>query len=238
MADDPLLDAVLNLARFHREHEKHYAQVPLEDALALQRVSRTLSALAERWSGVQPGSPAPGGPFAGAEDLNDERAIETGGVLFMEGEGEPAEIAGMKRDLAASAAASAETGAWLEQAMEQSWAAAARLIGRAELADVLGERHRIIVDDWQAAHLAQLVARLIERALLLLDAVELTPAALRADLAGPRSAPARLFSACELLDRAADLSAESAILVHENERRWRVFRARVERVVAQARADA
>lgn len=36
-----------------------------------------------------------------------------------------------------------------------------------------------------------------------------------------------LYSASELIDRAADLIAESATLVHENERRWRVFSERV-----------
>jgi hypothetical protein len=39
-------------------------------------------------------------------------------------------------------------------------------------------------------------------------------------------------SAAELVDHAADLLSDSAGLVHENERRWRVFHARVERVVA------
>jgi hypothetical protein len=49
----------------------------------------------------------------------------------------------------------------------------------------------------------------------------------RADLAGARVDPAYLYSASELLDRAADLMAESAGLVHENERRWRIFGERV-----------
>lgn len=53
---------------------------------------------------------------------------------------------------------------------------------------------------------------------------------MRADLAGPRLVPGYLYSASELMDRAADLAAESAGLVHDNERRWRVFRARVEAI--------
>jgi hypothetical protein len=79
---DPLLDAVLNLSRYRREHEKYYAESPLEDALELQRAARTLRSLAERWSEVEPRSgPSAASPFAGAEDLNDERAIESLGVL-------------------------------------------------------------------------------------------------------------------------------------------------------------
>jgi hypothetical protein len=41
-----------------------------------------------------------------------------------------------------------------------------------------------------------------------------------------------LWSAAELLDHAADLFSDSAGLVHDNERRWRVFRARVEQLLA------
>ncbi|HEU4703949.1 MAG TPA: hypothetical protein VFS37_15820 [Conexibacter sp.] len=225
--DDPLLEAVENLSHWHREHEKHYAAAPLEDALALQRTSRTLKALAERWSEAAPTGPSTMSPFAGADDLNDERAVEEAGVLFMEGEGEPAELAAIKRELRAHAARAAETGAWLAQAMEQSWAVAERLLAYPHLADLIGERHRIIANDWQNAAGAQLVAQLLDRVAAILDAIDFRPAALREDLAGERLAPKLLFSAAELLDRAADLSAESAVLVHENDRRWRVFHARV-----------
>ena len=45
----PLLDAMLNLTAFHREHEKFYPSSPREQAVALQRHSRALHALADRW---------------------------------------------------------------------------------------------------------------------------------------------------------------------------------------------
>jgi hypothetical protein len=53
-----------------------------------------------------------------------------------------------------------------------------------------------------------------------------------ADLAGPRAPPGLPHPAAELLDRAADLTAETAMLVHDDERRWRVFRGRVEALAA------
>jgi hypothetical protein len=46
-------------------------------------------------------------------------------------------------------------------------------------------------------------------------------------ISNTRQNPAYLFSASELIDRAADLMTESATLVHENERRWRMFGQRV-----------
>jgi hypothetical protein len=226
-AADPLIESALNLSRFHREHEKYYSAAPLDTAAGLQRTSLALMALAERWSRAEAGGRSAASPFAGAEDLNDERAVETAGILFMEGEGEPAEIARIKRDLRATAASHEEGGAWLAAAMDQAWGVAAQLTRYPELADLLGERHRIVANDWQSAELQRLIGRLLARAADLLEAIDFTPAGLRKDL----RTPARyLFSVSELLDRAVDLTTQSAALVHDNERRWRVFRERAEAV--------
>src|SRR5271166_3585687 len=97
--DDGLLEIARNLSQFHREHEKYYSEAPLADAIALQRSARTLMALAERWTSVETAMTPPASSFAGAPDLNDDRAIETSGVRFMAGEGEPAEITRMKTEL-------------------------------------------------------------------------------------------------------------------------------------------
>jgi hypothetical protein len=75
-----------------------------------------------------------------------------------------------------------------------------------------------------------LISLLIGRALEVLERVELSPQGVRADLRGQRVFPGYLYSASELVDWAADLVSESATLVHDNERRWRVFRGRVEEI--------
>jgi hypothetical protein len=222
-----LLETIENLSRFHREHERFYAQAPLEQAISLQRWTRSLKALADHWQLAEPVQAPLRNPYAGCEDLNVEAAIDGNGILFLEGEGEPAEIGGLKRELEALAEQFAATGTWLARAMESSWETAQTLLPHQELADLLGERHRIIANDWQAAGLNALIARLLRRTGELLGQVDFAPAALREDLAGPRTASAYLFSACELIDHAADLIAESAALVHDNERRWRVFHDRV-----------
>jgi hypothetical protein len=226
------LDAILNLSRYHREHEKFYARSPLRHAIELQRAARTLTTLADRWSVTTPAPAAGGTRFAGCEDLNEPAAIQSDGVLFMEGEGEPAELARLKRDIGVVADDYEASGAWLAGAMEAAWETAARL-RHPGLADLLGERHRIIANDWQAAALTALVGRLARRAGDLLAPLDLSPGGVRADLGGPRLLPGYLHSAAELLDRAADLAAESAGLVHDNERRWRVFRARVAALAAE-----
>jgi hypothetical protein len=220
----PLLEAVLNLSRFHREHEKFYASAPLETAGRLHRHARTLLALADRWATAAPSTRSAVSPYEGSEDLNSTAAVQLDGVLFLEGGGRPPELTAMIGELRTDADSFAGIGEWLATAMTASWDMAAALLDVDELADVLGERHRIISNDWLAAHLNSLTGRLLARAADMLERLDLTPAALRQDLAGARVTPRRLYSVAEFVSRAAGL-------VRDNERRWRVFRARVAEVV-------
>jgi hypothetical protein len=224
---DAFLEAIENLSRVHREHEKFYAQQPREEAVGLQRHSRALAALADRWSTVAAERPDALNPYEGADDLNAAEAIQLDGVLFMEGEGEPAEITRIKRDLRTVGEASVATGAWLASAMERTWEAASALLAYTALADLVGDRHRIIANDWQAASMSSLAGRVLLRAAEILDSVDFSPAALRADLDGDRVSATTLYAAVELVDHAADLLSDSAGLVHDNERRWRGFHRRV-----------
>jgi len=236
MDPNPALEAILNMSKFHREHEKFYAKSPLEDAIRLQEASVILKTLADRWAHVEPSAGPKGNPYRGCEDLNEKGDIAHTGILFLEAEGEPNEIAQLKRGLKVRADDFAEGGEWLVRAMESSWESAKPLLQNPGLADVLGERHRIITNDQHAAHLFSLSAREIRRSLEILDHLDLSSSGVRKDLAGPRSYPAYLYSASELLDLAADGLTESAALIHDNERRWRVWRARAEEVSAKMKA--
>jgi hypothetical protein len=154
--------------------------------------------------------------------------VQLDGVLFMEGDGEPGEIRHLRRDLRTFADDAADAGEWLATAMQSSWDVAAVLLDIEELADMLGERHRIIANNWRGASLMTVAARVLQRAADVLDRVDFNPAALRADLTERHTAAHRLDSAAEMIDHAADLFSEFASIVHDNERRWRVFRARVQ----------
>ena len=229
---ESLLEAMLNLTASHREHEKFYSVSPREQAVAVQRHSRTLLALADRWSSAMPLSGPAFSPYEGADDLNASAALQLDGVLFMEGEGEPGEITHLKRDVRMLAQDSLDAGQWLDTAMSASWNVAPMLFEIEGLADLLGERHRIISNNWQGASMMTLIGRISSRAADILDLVDFSPAAVRADLAGHRTTVGRLYSAAEMLDHAADLLSNYAGLVHDNERRWRVCRARVGEVAA------
>jgi hypothetical protein len=223
---------MLNMTAFHREHEKFYSVSPREQAVVLQRHSRTLHALADRWTTTTPDHPRAFSPYEGATDLNDATAIQLDGVLFMEGEGEPGEISHLKRDRRVMADDATGAGEWLANAMQASWDMAPTLFDIDDLADLFGERHRIIANNWQAASLMSLTARILARAAELLEHGDFRPAAIRADLADQHTSARRLQSAAEMLDHAADLLSDFAGLVHDNERRWRIFRARVEHIAA------
>jgi hypothetical protein len=228
VSDDPLLAAVLNLSRFHREHEKFYSEYPREQAVTLQRHARTLKALADRWMGYEAVPDQTRVPYSASEDLNDPVALQLDGVLFMEGAGEPVELHHVKDVLRSSGEGNVEIGEWLASAMESTWTTAPALFEYPSLADLVGERQRIIANDWQAADMSRLAGRLLLRAVEMLDRLTLTPEALRRDLTSERFVPQFIYSTTELIDRAADLLSDSAGLVHENERRWRTFRASVD----------
>jgi hypothetical protein len=222
------LKVISNLAKYHREHEKFYGQSPLQTAIKIQDSSKTLKTLADRWVKLENVKKNQGNPYMGCEDLNDDSTIQHDGLLFMEGEEEPTEISVLKRDLKNIATDFEKSGKWLSKAMENSWNSAIQLLKIPTLEKVLGERHRIIINDWQAAQLSTLVAKLIQRALVILEETTFVPKNIREDLTTQKRYPQLLYSASELLDRAADLSSQFAILVHDNERRWRVFREKVE----------
>jgi hypothetical protein len=224
---DRFLEAIENLSRFHREHEKFYAQRPREQAVALQRHSRALSALADRWEQVDAHRVEALSPYQGADDLNAPGALQLDGILFMEGNAEPAEISSIIRELRTVGEGSVGTGTWLAEAMENTWATATILLEYEQLSDLVGDRHRIIANDWHAASISSLAGRVLQRAADVLDAIDFTPAAIRDDLDGTRRSPRLLYSAVELIDHAADLLSDSAGLVHDNERRWRTFHQRV-----------
>lgn len=225
---EPLLQVIANLARFHREHEQFYSQAPLRQADELQARSRALKSLAGRWSVTDVGESA-GNPFAGAEDLNAPGLVAESGILFMEGEDEPVELQRLKRMSGSlrRTATRPESGSrtpWSRRGRPSAcWQPIRRLriCSASAIASSPTTGSRRGCWRWWPGCCA---------APALLDRVTFSPAALRSDLRSERNAPAYLYSASELLDRAADLLAESATLVRDNERRWRVFGTRIHRL--------
>src|SRR3954452_20852582 len=76
------------------------------EPVRLRGSTRSTSAspkLAGRWTTADPATRSALSPYEGAEDLNTEAAVALDGVLFLEGEGRPAEITAMIGELRADA---------------------------------------------------------------------------------------------------------------------------------------
>jgi hypothetical protein len=229
------LELLEELAHQHHEHEKYYAVAPLREAERVLRAARTLKALAERWRQARVRPPdGPVSPYLACNDLNDPVAVETHGILFLESGGEPAELLDLKSQLRALAEGAKETGNWLRSAMESSWEMAGRTLAHPGLAPAQGERHRIIANDIQAAGEIWLAGLLVQRAIEILETMDLTTAGVRRDLRDSRSTPDYLYSAAVLLDRAADLSLSSTALTRDSEPRWRAWAARLQQLTSES----
>ena len=74
-----LLEAMMNLTKFHREHEKFYASSAREFAVTLQRHARNLQALADQWSTTDASTRAVLSPYEGAEEAR-RRQVGAHGV--------------------------------------------------------------------------------------------------------------------------------------------------------------
>ncbi len=94
----------------------------------------------------------------------------------MEGDAAPAEITSIIRELRTVGEGSVATGTWLAEAMENTWATATILLGYEQLSDLVGDRHRIIANDWQAA-VRSVASRAVccSAAADVLDAIDFTP---------------------------------------------------------------
>ena len=234
----PLLHAIVNLSTFHREHEKFYASAPREQAVALQRHARTLHALAEPGPPPTPSTGRRSAPTRAPRTSTADAALQLDGVLFMEGEGRPAEITRLIRDLRTAAQDQRATGEWLATAMQASWdmaAGAARDRRPRRPARRAAPHHRQRLAGRQHEHASRAAARARRR-----HPRRRRLHARRAPRRPRRPGPStgRLYSAAEMIDHAADSASDSAGLVHDNERRWRTFRQRVNTLIATAAAKA
>lgn len=218
------IEGLLKIAEYHREHERFYATHGLDQASALRRDAGALRALADRW--IEGEARAPAGDFndprlqaAGCEDLNAEAALATTGILFMEGESEPAEIVQMRARLQALGEGYARSARWLAEKMDAGWKRESVLL-TPEFADVAYQRHMALARTTMHGEQLGVAARLIGAAHAALSAQKHDPATIRAD------APAAgrvLRVAAWLLDSAAEIVALGAAELSRSDPDWTAY---------------
>lgn len=205
------LQAMLNICRYHRQHERYHTTESMNIAVELRRHSNAIKLLADKWSAGATQSAAgdystPAMMAVGCDDLNDPAAITTTGVLFMEGESEPRELRIMKERLASLSAYFRRTGGWLAEKMEAGWEREAVLLCR-EYADIAYPRHVALINTTLTGQCYDTAGRIIGAAHQALASIELTPRALRDDRQGAAQV---LRTAAWLMDEAAAALAKRA----------------------------
>jgi hypothetical protein len=211
-----------NIAIYHREHERYYSWRSMLDAADICREANRLKTIGSLWADEAPAA-APEADFsdprmqaAGCVDLNALRAIAGIGILFMEGENEPAEITGIRQKLRAMGANWQRTGQWLAEKMDAAWSREFFLLE--EGPRVAAEsRFGIIVTNMRVSRQMSLSGHLLEAAADILGAIDFRPAAVRANRT---TSGARLLQAAWMLDAVAQLVAREAADLSENEMRW------------------
>jgi hypothetical protein len=226
-AEEPDLGVLDNIATYHREHERYYTWQKMEMAADVSREANRLKVVADVWLAGDGGAPSGATDFsdpryqaAGCEDLNARSAIAGIGVLFMEGQGEPAEIRTLKAKLRGLSFGLTSTGQWLGEKMDAAWEREAVLL-TPELIDAAVPRFQTILTNWRGARDTLLVGKLFALAVDCLDRIDYAPAALRRDR---KTAGRFLRTAGWILDQAARLLATSGAELAENDQRWTEYR--------------
>jgi hypothetical protein len=232
-------EAMNNIAAYHREHERFYTVYKLEQAVELAQDSNRLKILADVWLSNEVKAPKYGNTDfndpsfkpAGCDDLNAISSIASIGILFMEGQGEPAEIRVLKAKLAARGAGSIQSGQWLADMMVAAWSRESVLIAD-DTVDAVLPRYQTIATNWTGANETIVIGRLLALANECLGKINFTPAAIRANrkLSGNY-----LLTAARILEMAMRLQAKSGVDLSGNDANWTEYRAQIAPLLAKAK---
>jgi len=225
-ADGVDLAVLRNIATYHREHERFYTQAITETAVDLYREANKLRILAGVWLVAPAAEPTSGVDYrapqyqaAGCVDLNALAAIPAIGVLFMEGEGEPAEIRVMKAKLQGLAGAWLHAGQWLAGKMVAAWGREQALY-RPELIELALPRFNTIATNWRGARQTQLAGRVLGLAVAALQGIQLQASAVRASR---QETGGRLLHAAWIIVTAGQIQARNGAFLADNDRNWTAY---------------
>ncbi|MGW4396303.1 hypothetical protein ACWEHA_13510 [Amycolatopsis nivea] len=223
MSDGPSpaeLAGYVRVARDHREHERYHSVLKLEESAAWRRDSNALKLLAARWSdSPEPDRLDPAHGAVGCVDLNDPAVVATTGILFMEGDSEPAELTSLRSRFEQAAVRYQRLSGWLGEHMAAEWPRLRSLLVP-DLVEAARPRFRALTRTTEAANAYSLVARLLDSAVHTLKAQDLTPEGVRRD---PAAAAKMVLTASWFLDSAASALAEAGARLGLSDPDWTSF---------------
>jgi hypothetical protein len=231
--------ALDNIATYHREHERYYTVHKYESAVELTREANKLRVVADVWLCGDKALPSyPETDFdlpefrpAGCDDLNPLSAIAAIGILFMEGQAEPAEITTLKAKFRARGGGAVEAGEWLAGMMAAAWPRESVLLDE-KYADAARARYRTIATNWIGSLETVLSGRLLILAVGHMNAIDFTPKAIRTRKV---ESAQTLALAAGIIGLAANLEATSAVDLSGNDECWTSYRTQLRRLRASDR---
>lgn len=211
--DDERLRNMLNICRFHRQHERFHTTESMQVAVELRRHSNALKVLGDRWLATAAegdGKQEYGGDSlfkaAGCYDLNDMAGITTTGILFMEGESEPREIKMMQNRLKELAEYYRSAGTWLAEKMDAGWERESVLLN-VDFTDISYQRHFALINTTMTGQAYETAGRILRAANQNLSSVEFLPGKIRKNLRGTGQL---MRTTAWLIDEAAAILAKRA----------------------------
>ncbi len=223
---------LMHISHFHRQHARFHAQHKYEHALEIAREAHKVKALADLWLAGGGPQPVAGVDYADPRyraapctDLNVPAAIPYIGFLFLEGAGEPPEIALLKARLDALANEIGDFGNNLMRAMDAAWVRESALFAPDRIA-IAWTRLQVVFSNWRASQDSILAARLLTMSRENLQEIDFTPAGARARMA---EAGARLAAVGRIMDIAAQLCAAAGGALADNNWRYTQYSDYLER---------
>ena len=231
--------ALDNIATYHREHERYYTVHKYESAVELAREANKLKVVADVWLSGDKALPSYAGTDfnlpqfrpAGCDDLNPLSAIASIGILFMEGQAEPAEIRTLKARLGAFGGGAVQAGEWLAGMMAAAWPRESVLLDE-RYVDAARPRYRTIATNWIGSLETILSGRLLILAVGHLNGIDFAPKAIRARKI---ESAQTLALVARIIGLAANLEATSGVDLSANDDCWTSYRAQLRRLAARER---
>jgi hypothetical protein len=222
------IDVLDNIAIYHREHERYYTVYKYERAAELAREANKLKVIADVWRSDRRPLPhladtdfaRPAFGAAGCDDLNPLHAVASIGILFMEGQSEPAELRTLKAKLGALGGGSIQAGEWLAGMMAAAWSRESVLLDE-RFTDAAQARYRTIATNWTGSLDTILMGGLLVLAVGHLSAIDFAPGAVRARKI---ESAQTLSLAAAILGLAANLEAMSGVDLSGNDECWTRYR--------------
>ena len=209
---------------------------PLNSVTQIQAAGAALRSVLELWDHAADLSGASRDSRSGCLDPSVAVDDMRGDVLMLRAAAVPDSVQRLKLALSTLAEDFEKISRWLGKSAQDTCDAKKVTEHAYTKLTLLRDDNRAIARDWLGADMNALIAWLLNRAVGVINRLDLSPDAIAADLQGTGSYKPAIESAAAMLERAATLAAETELFVDNFDRQWRGFRDQMASVIAMSPA--